>query len=139
MKTTSHLRMFIVVTIMTAAACSEQEIVPKTKVPVTSGNQSSDREYHTSVTTWNGEGGSFVGLVSQVPNLDLTKVGITVVGNGITTGIDPYFDASRLTWAQAANEGYICASTRNNILLLNYIGATPASLPPFPLDVIIVY
>jgi hypothetical protein len=141
MKTTSHLRMFIVVTMMTAAACTEQEIVPTTKGPGTPSNQSSTHEYHTAVTTWSKAdvGSNFVGLVSAVPNIDLSKATISVVGNGKTRRVDTYLDVTRLTIAHAANEGYMWASTQNNILLLNFVGQTPASLPPFPLEVIIVY
>ena len=125
MKTTSHIRMFIVVAMMTAAACSEPEVLPITKAPVGPGNQSPNNEFHTSVTTWNrGYSGSFVGIVSAVPNLDLSKATISVVGNGKKTRIDPYFDSSKFTLAIDSNEGYIWASFQNNILLLNYVGPT---------------
>ena len=74
MKTTSHLRMCIVVAMMTATACSEQEVLPTAKGPATSSNQNSNREYYTSVTTWSrADGSNFVGLVSAVPKLDLSK------------------------------------------------------------------
>ena len=140
MKTTSQLRMYIVAAMMTAAACSEPEVLPITKPPVTPGNQSSTSEFHTSVTTWSkGYTGTFVGLVSAVPNLDLLKATISVVGNGKKTRIDPFFDSSKMTLALDANEGYIWASVQNNILLMNYVGPTTTSVPPFPLDVIIVY
>ena len=140
MKTTSHLRMFIVITMMTASACSDPEVLPTTKRPGPPGNQNTTSEYHTTVTAWSRiSGSSFVGLVSEIPTLNLSKAAITVVGNGKMTGVDPYFDASRLTLAHAANEGYIWASTQNNILLLNFVGNTPTSLPPFSLEVIIVY
>jgi hypothetical protein len=139
MKTTSHLRMFIVVAMMTASACSEPEVLPIIKAPAIPGNQSSTSEIHTSVTTWSrGYSGSFVGLVSAVSNLDLSRATISVVGNGKKTRIDPYFDSSKMTLALDANEGYIWASVQDNILLLNYVGPTSTSLPPFPLDVIIV-
>jgi hypothetical protein len=138
MKTTSHLRMFIIVTMMTAAACSEQEIVPTTKGSVTSSNQSSTHEYHTSLTTWSRAdvGSTFVGLVSSVPDFDLSKATIFVVGNGKTNTIDTFLDVTRLQMAHSAQESYMWATTKNNILLLNYVGA---SLPPFPLEVVIVY
>jgi hypothetical protein len=140
MKTTSHIRMFIVAAMMTASACAETEVLPITKPPVTSGNQSSTSEIHTSVTTWSrGYSGSFVGIVYAASNLDLSKATISVDGNGKRTRIDPYFDSSKMTLALDANEGYIWASVQNNTLLLNYVGPTSTSLPPFPLDVIIVY
>ena len=141
MKTTSHLCMFIVVSMMTAAACTEPEIVPTTKGPGTPSHQSSTTEYHTTVTTWSKAdvGSTFVGLISEVPNVDLSKATISIVGNGKTTRIDTYLDVTRLQMAHSAQESYMWATIKNNILLLNYVGQTPASLPPFPLDVIIVY
>ena len=140
MKTTSHLRMFIFVAMMTASACSEPEVLPIIKAPVTPGNQSSTNEIHTAVMTWTrGYSGSFVGIVQTVPEFDLSKATISVVANGKTTRIDPYFDSSKSTLALGANEGYIWASYQNNIFLLNYVGPTQTSVPPFPLDVIIVF
>jgi hypothetical protein len=140
MKITSHIRMFIVIAMMTATACSEPEVLPITKPPVSPGNQSPNSEIHTAVTTWSrGYSGTFVGIVSAVSNLDLSKATISVVGNGKKTRIDPYFDSSKFTLAIEANEGYIWASFQNNILMLNYVGPTETSVPPFPLDVIIVY
>ena len=132
--------MFIVIAMMTATACSEEEVVPTT-APRTPSNPSSTREYHTAVTTWSKAdvGSNYVGLVSAVPNIDLSKATISVVGNGKTTRIDPYFDSSKLTLAIDANEGYIWASFQNNILLMNYVGPTATSVPPYPLDVIIAY
>ena len=111
------------------------------KKPAASSNQNSNREYYTSVTTWSrADGSNFVGLVSAVPKLDLSKkFTISVVGNGKRTKVDNYLDVTRLQMAHGANEGYIWASIRNNIILLNYVGNTPTSLPPFPLEVIIVY
>ncbi|HMG93365.1 MAG TPA: hypothetical protein VK589_25080 [Chryseolinea sp.] len=143
MKTTSHLRMFTIIAMMTASACSEPEVVPTTKSKTggTSSSQISNREFHTTVTTWSRAdvGSTFVGLVSTVPNVDLSKATISVIGNGKTTRVETYLDVTRLTMAQSANESYMWPSTKNNILLLNFVGQTPASLPPFPLDVIIVY
>jgi hypothetical protein len=139
MKPSSHLHMYIIAAMMTAAACSEPEVVPTTKPPVAPGSQNSNREYHSAVTTWSQDGNNFVGLVSAVPNFDLKKATISVVGNGKTTRIDTYLDVTRLAMAHSAKESYMWASTKNNILLLNFVGDTPASLPPFPLEVIIVY
>ena len=139
MKTTSHLRMFIVAATMIAVACSDPEIVPTTKGPVSSSNQNSNREFHTTVTTWSRpDGRNFVGLVSAVPEFDLTKSRITAVGNGKTIRVDTFLDVTKLA-NTGSTEGYFWASTMNNILLVNYVGPTPSSLPPFPLDVIIVY
>jgi hypothetical protein len=130
--------MFIVATMMTAAACSEEEIVrpgpPGPPMPPTS-----NREFHTTVTTWSRpDGSSYVGLVQSVPAFDLSKARITAVGNGKTIKVDTILDETKLT-NTGSNEDYFWASVQNNILLLHYIGATPTSLPPFPLDVIIVY
>ena len=132
--------MFIVIAMMTATACSEEDVVPTT-APRTPSNQVSTHEYHTAVTTWSKAdvGSNFVGLVSAVPNIDLSKATISVIGNGKTTRIDTYLDVTRMTIAHSAHESYMWATTKNNILLLNFVGETPASLPPFPLEVIIVY
>ena len=131
--------MYIIAAMMTATACSEPDVAPTTKPPGAPGNQSSNREYYAAVTTWSQNGNNFVGLVSAVPIFDLTKATISVVGNGTTTRIDTFLDVTRLTMAHSAKESYMWASTKNNILLLNFVGETPASLPPFPLEVIIVY
>jgi ABC-type glycerol-3-phosphate transport system substrate-binding protein len=136
MKTTSHIRMFIVIAMMTASACSEPEIVPSTGTQGTTGNIS-NRQYHTTVTTWTRpDGHNYVGLVQAVPQFDITKAQITAVANGKTIKVDTYVNMTKLS---GSNEDYYWASVQNNILLLNYVGATPTSLPPFPLDVIIVY
>jgi hypothetical protein len=138
MKTTSHIRMFIVVTMMTAAACSDPEIVPGTGPHTLLGNNS-NREFHTTVTTWSRpDGSNYVGLVQSVPAFDLSKARITALGNGKTIKVDTILDETKLT-NTGSNEDYFWASVQNNILLLHYVGATPTSLPPFPLDVIIVY
>jgi hypothetical protein len=132
--------MFIVVAMMTASACSDPVDTTTIKSSGTSSNQNPNREYHTAVTTWSpGSGSSFVGLVSAVPNLDLSRARISIVSNGIKTSVESTFNVSSLQTAHRANQGYIWASFQNNILLLNYIGQTPTSLPPFPLEVIIVY
>jgi hypothetical protein len=141
MKTRSHLRMYIVAALMTASACSEQEVVPanKTKTGSTASSQISNREFHTTVTTWSRpDGSNYVGLVQSVPAFDLSRSRITAVGNGKTIKVDTFLDETKLT-NTGSNEDYFWASVQNNILLLHYVGATPASLPPFPLDVIIVY
>ena len=132
--------MFIVVATMTATACSDPEIVPGPSTHGTPGNNISNREFRTTVTTWSRpEGSNYVGLVSAVPEFDLSKSRITVTGNGKTMRVDTFLDVSRLTMAHGYKENYFWASTKNNIMLLNFVGQTPASLPPFPLDVIIVY
>jgi hypothetical protein len=141
MKTTSRFRMYIVAALMTASACSEQEVVPtnKTKTGGTSSSQISNREFHTTVTTWSRpDGSNYVGLVQVVPEFDLSKSRITAVANGKTIKVDTFLDVTKLSNTGSSGD-YFWASVQNNILLLNYVGATPASLPPFPLDVIIVY
>jgi len=140
MKTPSHFRMFIVVATMTATACSDPEIVPGPTTHATSGNNISNREFRTTVTTWSRpDGSNYVGLVSSIPEFDLSKATITVVGNGKTIRVDTFLDVSRLTMVHGFNENYFWATTQNNIMILNFVGQTPTSLPPFPLDVIIVY
>jgi len=132
--------MLIVATTITAVACTDPEIVPTTKKASTSPTLASNREFHTAVTTWSrAEGSNFVGLVSTTPQADLSKAKISVFGNGKGTTVDNYLDVTRLTMYHNRNEGYYWASIQNNILLLNFVGQTPTSLPPFPLDVIIVY
>src|SRR5688572_13244622 len=103
MKTTSHLRMFIVVATMTATACSDPEIVPG---PITHGtfvNNISNREFRTTVTTWSRPDGSYIGLVSSIPEFDLSKSTITVVGNGKTIRVDTFLDVSRLKMVHGFN------------------------------------
>ena len=140
MKATSSLRFIITVAVMMATACSDPELVHAVKPVGTSSNQIQNREFHTAVTTWSQPDGSyFVGLVSNVPSLDLSKTRISVVENGKKIGVDGDFDISRLSWLNSRNEGYFWATTNNNILLLHYAGSTSTSTPPFPLEVIIVY
>jgi ABC-type glycerol-3-phosphate transport system substrate-binding protein len=139
MKTTPHLRMYIIAALMTASACSEPEVVPTNKTGGTSSSQISNREFHTTVTTWSRpDGSNYVGLVQSVPAFDLSKSRITAVGNGKNIKVDTFLDETKLT-NTGSNEDYFWASVQNNILLLHYVGATPTSLPPFPLDVTIVY
>ena len=140
MKATSYLRFIITVAVMMATACSDPEIVPAVKPVGTSSNQIQTREFHTAVTTWSQpEGSYFVGLVSNVLSVDLSKTRISVVENGKRIGVDADFDISRLSWLHSRNESYFWVTTKNNILLLNYAGSTSTSTPPFPLEVIIVY
>ncbi|HMG91564.1 MAG TPA: hypothetical protein VK589_16015, partial [Chryseolinea sp.] len=127
----------IIVAVMMSTACSDPEIEP---AGGTSSNQFPTRQFHTAVTTWSQPDGSyFVGLVSNAPSLDLSKSKISVVENGKRIAVDSDFNISRLSWLHSRNEGYFWATTKNNILLLNYAGSTSTSRPPFPLEVIIVY
>ena len=137
--------MFIVIAMMTASACSEPEIVPaaitkpKPKPAPPSSIQISNREFRSTVTTWSQpDGNNYVGIVQAVPQFDLTKARITVVGNGKTTVVDNFPDVTKLSNAGSHGD-YYWATIQNNILLLHYVGPTTTSLPPFPLDVIIVY
>ena len=130
--------MFFVVTMITATACTEPEIGPGSGTNGGHGNFS-NRQYLTTVTTWTRpDGGNYVGLVQSVPQFDLSKAQITAVANGKTIKVDTYVNMAKLS-NTGSNEDYFWASVQNNILLLNYVGSTPTSLPPFPLDVIIVY
>ena len=101
MKTTSHVRMFIVIAMMTASACSEPEIVPwlpevKPKLRPPS-NQISNREFHSTVITWTQpDGGNYVGPVQAAPEFDLSKARITAVGNGQTIKVDTFLDVTKV-------------------------------------------
>jgi hypothetical protein len=137
MKATSNFRIFITVAVMMTTACSDPEIAPSIN-PTGATTPVQTREYHTAVTTWGQSDGTyFVGIVSNVPNVDLSKTRISVVENGKRIRVDNELDVNRLTILRS--EGYFWATARNNVLLLNYIGPTPNSAPPFPLEVIIVY
>ena len=131
--------MFIVAMMMTATACSDPEIAPGTGSTTPPGNIS-NREFHATVTTWSqpGGGSNYVGLVQAVPQFDLSTARITAVGNGQTIKVDTFLDVTKLS-NTGSKADYYWASVQNNILLLNFVGQTPTSLPPFPLDVIIVY
>ena len=135
--------MFIVAAMMTVAACSEPEVVPKATKPAgTSHNQIGTRVFHTEVTTWDRPDGSpYVGVVSTIPDFDLWDSRITVIGNNMTANVDNYLDVAKLTYITyyGSMEGYFWASIENNILLLHFVGPTPDSTPPFPLTVKIVY
>ena len=75
MKTTLHFRIFIVTVMMIAISCSEPEIAPtgpKKGLPPVPTN-----EYYTSVTTWTAAGdGTFIGLVSTMLPIDLSKAAV---------------------------------------------------------------
>jgi hypothetical protein len=91
------------------------------------------------VITWTRpDGRNYVGPVQGAPEFDLSKSKITAVGNGETIKVDTFLDVTKISSTGSSGD-YFWASVQDNILFLNYVGATPASLPPFPLDVIIVY
>ena len=143
MKTASYLRISVALVTMTAIACSdpiEESIIPPP--PPTAGGtniQTSHGEYHTSVTTWTHEyDGKYVGLVTQTAG-DLSTADVFMFKNGERISIDREFDATSVQTSFSTYGEYMWATYRNNVLLLNYIGMTEASTPPFPLDVIIVY
>ena len=132
--------MLIVATTITAVACTDPEIVPATvKGTGTTSSQIGTREFRTTVTTWSRpDGSNYVGLVQSIPEFDLSKSRIVAVGNGRTIKVDTFLDVTKVK-NPGATEDYFWASTFNNVLVLNFVGQTPSSLPPFPLDVIIVY
>jgi hypothetical protein len=134
MKTTSYIRIFIVIVTMSVIACSEPEIAPSvTKKP----QPLPANEYYTSVTTWTPAGdGSFIGLVSTMRPFDLSKAAVFVVAQGQRISMNGQSKASNLP---DLIDGYMSASVQNNVLLLNFVGRTEASRPPFPLEVIFVY
>ena len=137
MKTTSYLRIFIASLAMTAIACSDP-----IEDPLKGGGtnvQSSQTEYYTSVTTWvQGTDGRFTGLVTQTPATNLATADVFVVRDGKRIRVDRWETANEPDANYISGE-YFWATIRNNVLLLNYIGKTTASPPPFPLEVIIVY
>jgi hypothetical protein len=135
MKTTLHFRIFIVTVMMIAISCSEPEIAPtgpKKGLPPVPTN-----EYYTSVTTWTAAGdGTFIGLVSTMLPIDLSKAAVFAVVHGQRISMTGQSKASNLP---DMIDGYISASVQNNVLLLNFAGKTAESKPPFPLEVILVY
>lgn len=144
MKTTSYLRIFIVLSTMMVVACSDPMIEPTVPRNPRKGTQTAQIatpvEFHTSVTTWTlGEDGTFIGLVTQTPVTDLATVDVFIVKDGKRIAIDRELDESKENSSQVLYGEYYWASHRNNVLLLNYIGKIPGSVPPFPLQVIIVY
>lgn len=142
MKTTSHLRIFVVVVTMTAFACTEPDVVPTQTQKTTTGNNNyvPPSEYHSTVTTWQKvQEGYYNGIITQTPVTDLSKATLYWVRNGERVLIDTDQDVSKLEMYQASFDGYMWASVRGNILLINFVAKTPNSRPPFPLDVIIVY
>jgi len=142
MKTASYLRFSVALVTMTAIACSDPIEESTIILPPDGGGinvQTSHGEYHTSVTTWtHGDDGKYVGLVTQTAG-DLATVDVFVLNNGKRIPVARELDATSVVSSIAAYGEYYWASYRNNVLLLNYIGATVESLPPYPLEVIIVY
>jgi hypothetical protein len=141
MKTASHLRMIVVVATMTAIACTEPDIFNPQPPPPSKGNTHiATQEFHTSVTTWQkGESGLFNGIISQTPVTDLSKARLYWINNGQRVAIETYLDVSKTQPYQQMTDGFIWASVRNNIFIVNYVSKAPNSTPPFPFDVIIVY
>ena len=138
MKTASYLRISVALVTMTAIACSDPIEVPKILPPTDPGNNDHG-EYHTGVTTWTHEyDGKYIGLVTQTAG-DLSTADVFVLKNGDRISIDREFDAINVETSFSTYGEYIWASYRNDVLLLNYIGMTEVSKPPFPLNVIIVY
>ena len=132
MKTASYLRILIALVTMIAIACSEPNIRP-------SGG-SSRSEYHTSVTSWvRNDGGNLMGLVTETPDTDLSTVDVFVVKQGQRISVHNQFDHYSMLAAHDTYGEYFWASYRNSVLMLNYIGKTAESEPPYPLEVIIVY
>jgi len=141
MKTASFLRLSVALLTMTAIACSDpiEQITPLPKPGPGPNPQPDHGEYHTSVTTWTHQyDGKYVGLVIQTAG-DLSAVDVFVLMNGKRISIDREFDPTNVEASFNEYGEYIWATHRNNVLLLNYIGMTEASMPTFPLDVIIVY
>ena len=141
MKTAPYLRISVASLTTKAIACSDpnEPVIPH-PTPYPGSNIPTDHgEYHTSVTTWTHECyGKFVGLLTQTAG-DLSTADVFVLKNGERIPVDREFDATSGQASFSTYGEYIWASYRNDVLLLNYIGMTEVSTPPFPLDVIIVY
>ena len=137
MKTASYLRIFIVLATMIVIACSEPDVAPTTKG---GGQQIQTNQYYTNVTTWTTVGrGTFIGLVSTQPYIDLSKASVFIVSQGQRITVERQPDASKMLEDRAMFDGYFYASVQSDALMLNYIGNTVASKPPFPLEVILAY
>ena len=141
MKTTLYFRILVALVAMSAIACDPDPIEPLITTTPNPPAQPSYSEYQTSVTTWvKGDDGRFMGLVTQTPpDTDLSTVTVFVVRNGKRMSVEKELDATSVMESQAMYGEYFWFSHKNNVLLLNYIGQTVESPPPFPLDVIIVY
>ena len=138
MKTTSYLRIFIASVTMTAIACSDPIDVDTGPGP--SPGPTDHGEYHTSVMTWvRNDGGNLIGLVTETPDTDLSTVDVFVVKQGQRISVHNQFDHYSMLAAHDTYGEYFWASSRNSVLMLNYIGKTADSEPPYPLEVIIVY
>lgn len=128
MKTRSIQRVLVAAVVMTAIACTDPLEKEDPRPATTTKN-----DFHTSVTTWStSENNDFVGLVSLVPNTDLTKAKIFVLRDNIKVQIYDYP-------YQEIFDGYIWTTLKNNIILLNYRGLGANPKPPSPLDLNIVY
>jgi len=143
MKTTSHICIIIAIVTMIAVACSEPEVVPTgSHKPISVSPfvvSTAPIEYQTSVTTWtHAQNGNFVGLVTRTPGTNLANVEVFVVRDGQRIAIDRQLDQTNMKESQLLYGEYYWASNQNNVLLLHYMG-TPGAMPPFPLDVILVY
>ena len=140
MKTASYLRISVALVTIAVIACCDPVEEPTVNRSKGNQNQINHGEYHTTVTTWtHGDDGNYVGLVTQTPVTDLSKVDVFFVKNFRRIPVDKQFDIMRLQSTHNANEEYFWFSYENNVMLLNYIGLTAASTPPYPLEVIIVY
>ncbi len=141
MKTTSYLRIFVTSLTMIAFACSDPMEESQVQPPV-GGNaiQTDHGEFHTSVTTWvRGDGGRFMGLVSQMPNTDLSNVDVYIVKEGKRIWVYGQLTSSSPYETDDTQGEFFTAFIRGNVLMLSYAGKTAASTPPFPLEVIVVY
>ena len=142
MKTTSYLRIFIASLTMTAIACSDPIEDSQLQGKTNGGTnvQTDHGEFHTSVTTWvRGNGGKFTGLVSQMPTADLSNVDVYVVRDGKRIWVYGQLSSSSAYETDDTQGEFFTATIKGNVLMLTYAGTTPASTPPFPLEVIIMY
>ena len=80
-----------------------------------------------------------MGLVSTQPYIDLSTVSVFIVSQGKRITVERQPDASKMLEDQAMFDGYFFASVQNDALMLNYVGKSVASKPPFPLEVILAY
>lgn len=158
MKTSLDLCMFAVVATMIAIACSgpDETDEPQRRVPqgppptvppptvpsphVPSPSPIATHAFFTYVTTWvRTDSSHFIGLVSTVPYTTQPWINFYGIYKDQLICIDNDFVISKETNCQPTYEGHFWVTPQSNVLLINYEAATPDSVPPFPLQIVIEY
>jgi len=80
-----------------------------------------------------------MGLVSQMPDTDLSNVDVYVLKDGKRIWVYGQLTSSSVDETDDTQGDFFTATIKGNVLMLSYAGNTAASTPPFPLEVIIVY